>query len=376
MIPGTIWLFAERRVTDETKRYSDMRRPMQFLGIETSCDETAAAVVADGRTVRSSVVSSQIDQHRPFGGVVPEIASRAHVDLLPDVVEAALLQAGLSWDGLDGIAVTYGPGLASSLQIGLRAAQALALRLGKPLHGVNHLAGHCYSILLDPAVASPESVLPLIVLLVTGGHTMLVRVDAWGTYRLLGQTLDDAVGEALDKGATLMGLGYPGGPEIEKAARGGDPARHDFPRGLRGGGAGWYGALPRACCFSFSGLKTALRYMCQQHPEYAAEPERKHLAASYQEAAFDALLDRLERALAQEAVPQFACVGGVARNERLRAKLDALATRCGVRWYTVPPAYCTDNAAMIAGLAGHLAGQGVQNPLPDDVQPNLPLCRT
>lgn len=346
---------------------------MRVLGIETSCDETAAAVVVDGRTVESSVILSQIADHRPYGGVVPEIAARSHVEALPAVVADALNQAACNWDELDLIAVTHGPGLASSLRVGIAAAQALAQRTGKPLCGINHLAGHLYSIWLDPDVDAPATLFPMIVHLVTGGHTLLVRVDAIGQYRLLGQTLDDAVGEALDKGATLMGLGYPGGPEIEQAAVGGDPARHPFPRGLRHNSDGWCGSLPRDLCFSFSGLKTALRYLVHDHPEWAQGKERAHLAASYQEAAFDALLDRLERALSRESVSRFACVGGVARNQRLRAKLEALAMRAHASLYTAPAAYCTDNAAMIAGLAGQMALSGCPLPAATDSLPNLGL---
>ena len=347
---------------------------MQILGIETSCDETAAAVVEDGTTVRSHKVLSQIPAHRPYGGVVPEIASRAHVEALFPILNDALDQAGTDWDSVDRIAVTHGPGLASSLLIGVTAGQALALRTNKPLTGVNHLAGHLYSIFLDPALPDPEAVCPMVVLLATGGHTLLVRMDGVENYRLLGQTLDDAVGEALDKGATLMGLGYPGGPEIEKAAAGGDPAKHLFPRGLQGGGGTVSGGLTRDRCFSFSGVKTALLYLLREHPEYLSDPqERAHLAASYQEAAFDALLDRLERTVREEGVRHFACVGGVAKNQRLRAKLDNLATRLDIRMHLAPMTYCTDNAAMIAGLAGAAALRGIP-PVPvGDVYPNLPL---
>jgi len=347
---------------------------MLILGIESSCDETAAAVVRDGREVLSSIVLSQIAQHRPYGGVVPEIASRAHVEAIAPVVREAMREAGVDWNDLDQIAVTQGPGLASSLLIGVTAARGLALRLNKPLNGIHHLAGHLYSIFLDPATPPPGEICPMIVLLATGGHTMLIRVDELSRQHLLGQTLDDAVGEALDKGATLMGLGYPGGPEIERAAAGGDPKRHAFPRGLRGGSGPVLGGMPRERCFSFSGLKTALLYLLRDHPEYAQGDALADLAASYQEAAFDALLDRLERVLRDEQVQHFACVGGVARNQRLRDKMDALAQRLGVRYYVAPMAYCTDNAAMIAGVAGALTMKGHPLQPVEDVQPNLPLA--
>ncbi len=346
---------------------------MLVLGIETSCDETAAAVVRDGREVLSHIVLSQVAAHRPYGGVVPEIASRAHVEAVAPVLNDALEKAGAHWDEVDQIAVTHGPGLASSLMIGVTAARALALRLNKPLTGVNHLAGHLYSVFLDPAIGEPESVCPMIVLLVTGGHTMLIRMDSVSEYQLLGQTLDDAVGEALDKGATLMGLGYPGGPEIEKAAVGGDPGRYPFPRGLRGGRGEVAGGLPRERCFSYSGLKTSLLYVLRDHPEHLTNGELPHLAASYQEAAFDALLDRLERVVREEGVKHFACVGGVAKNKRLRAKLEDLADRLDAELHVAPMTYCTDNAAMIAGVAGAHAMHGLPPTPVDDVHPNLPL---
>ncbi len=346
---------------------------MLVLGIETSCDETAAAVVRDGREVLSHIVLSQIAKHRPYGGVVPEIASRAHMEALMPVLDDALRQAGAAWNDIDQLAVTHGPGLASSLLVGVTAARALAMRLDKPLAGINHLAGHLYSVFLDPTVAEPESICPMIVLLATGGHTLLVRVDSISSARVLGQTLDDAVGEALDKGATLMGLGYPGGPEVEKAAAGGDPERYPFPRGMQGGSGPVAGGLPRDRCFSYSGLKTALLYLLRAHPEYLTNGELPHVAASYQEAAFDALLDRLERAVRAERVEHFACVGGVAKNRRLRAKLEDLAGQVNAQLHVAPMTYCTDNAAMIAGLAGALALGGFPPAPVDDVHPNLPL---
>lgn len=346
---------------------------MLVLGIESSCDETAAAVVCNGTDVRAHVVLSQIAAHRPYGGVVPEIASRAHVEAMAPVIQDAMQRADARWEDLDRIAVTHGPGLASSLLIGVTAARALALRIERPLVGVNHLAGHLYSIFLDPAIGTPEEVCPLVVLLVTGGNTLLVRMDAIDSYHVLGQTLDDAVGEALDKGATLMGLGYPGGPEIERAAKGGDAQRHAFPRGLQGSGGEVCGTLPRDRCFSFSGLKTALLYTLRDHPEYKEGEALAHLAASYQEAAFDALLDKLERTVKEEGVRHMACVGGVAKNQRLRAKLEEAAVRTGATLHVAPLTYCTDNAAMIAGLASARAMRGLPLVPVQDVHPNLPL---
>ena len=203
---------------------------MNVLGIETSCDETAASVVVDGRQVLSSIISSQIAKHAPYGGVVPEIASRAHVEALPLVMEQAVQESGLSWDDLDRIAVTIGPGLASSLLIGASAAKALSLRTGLPLSLVNHLEGHVYSIFLGDDAPQPEDVCPYLCLLVSGGHTSLIRVNAIGDYEMLGSTIDDAAGEAFDKGATLLGLDYPGGPVIDRIAKEGDPTFHRFPR--------------------------------------------------------------------------------------------------------------------------------------------------
>jgi N6-L-threonylcarbamoyladenine synthase len=322
---------------------------MNVLGIETSCDETAAAVVRDGRHVLSNVVLSQIAQHAPYGGVVPEIAARSHVECLPGVIEKAVTDADLDWPDIDTLAVTYGPGLASSLLVGMAAAKALAQRLGRPLIAINHLEAHLYSIFLDPDLPGPDKLCPLLILLVSGGHSCLVRMMGLGQYALLGQTLDDAAGEAFDKGATLLGLGYPGGPEIQRSSEGGDPAFVKFPRGRP---TKPISALDPNVCFSFSGLKTALLYYLKDHPD-AAVPD---VAASYQEAIVDSLLDRTSRALNGDQC--LAAVGGVALNARLRDRLGELANDAGLRYIPAGRAYCTDNAAMIAGLAG--AGRGIQ----------------
>ena len=326
---------------------------MNVLGIETSCDETSAAVVRDGTQVLSSIVFSQVAEHRPYGGVVPEIASRRHVEELPAIVERALAQSGLGWGDVDEVAVTHGPGLASSLLIGLTAAKALALRLGKPLAGVNHVEAHVHSLFLGAGAPAPREVCPVLVLMVSGGHTGLLRMDGPGAYRLLGQTLDDAAGEALDKGAHVLKLGYPGGPAIEKAAAGGDPGFVRFPRGMEGQAPGEStGGLDRDLCFSFSGLKTALLYYVRGRPAVLSDGSLKDVAASYQEAVFDALLARTERAIRRSRVAALGCVGGVARNRRLRAQLEALAAREGVRLLLAAPEFCTDNAAMVAAVAG------------------------
>ena len=346
---------------------------MLVLGIESSCDETAAAVVRGGREVLSSVVNSQIASHRPYGGVVPEIASREHVGNFPVVAAEAVAQAGVAWEALDAIAVTHGPGLVSSLLIGLSGARALGQALGKPVWGVNHLEAHVAGMFLDPAAPAPDDACPALVLMVSGGHSCLVEMLGVGRYRLLGQTLDDAAGECLDKGANLLGLGYPGGPVIERAAQGGDPAYVKFPRGMEHAkNRTTDNGLEIEMCFSFSGLKTALLYHLKNHPEDRAR-HLADLAASYQEAVMDSLALRAERALANTGARTLACVGGVAKNASLRGKLEALARRRRARLLLTPLAYCTDNAAMVAAAAGLRAGAGLANPPAVEADPSLPL---
>ncbi|MDD2519560.1 MAG: tRNA (adenosine(37)-N6)-threonylcarbamoyltransferase complex transferase subunit TsaD, partial [Kiritimatiellae bacterium] len=318
---------------------------MLLLGIESSCDETAAAVVRDGREVLSSVVHSQIASHRPYGGVVPEIASREHVGAFPVVAAGAVERAGVSWADLDAIAVTHGPGLVSSLLIGLSGARALGQVLGKPVWGVNHIEAHLAGMFLDPAAPDPADACPLLALMVSGGHSCLVEMDRVGGYRMLGQTLDDAAGECLDKGANLLGLGYPGGPAIERAAQGGDPAFVHFPRGLEHAKNRTTGnGLAIEMCLSFSGLKTSLLYHLKNHPD-DRERHPADLAASYQEAVMDSLATRAERALSATGARTLACVGGVAKNAVLRGKLEELARRHAAALLLTPLAYCTDNAA-------------------------------
>ncbi len=346
---------------------------MIILGIETSCDETAAAVVRDGRDVLSNVIYTQIAHHRPYGGVVPEIASRKHVEHLPKVIGEAMTQAAVPWEALDAVAVTSGPGLASSLLVGIAAAKGLALRLRKPLVAINHLEAHIYSAFLGPDRPTPSEAGAFLALIVSGGHTCFVRVEGIGRYRLIGRTVDDAAGEAFDKGANLLQLGYPGGPVIDKAAREGNPDFLAFPRGyVKKLHARIKGLAPRYCV-SFSGLKTALLYYLREHPVGSApDITVPNLAAAYQEAIVDTLVQRSRHA--SETASTLALVGGVSLNRRLREKLAVMAARRpGLKLLLAAPAYCTDNAAMIAGLAAHklAAAPPLREAMRLDADPNL-----
>ncbi len=336
---------------------------MIILGIETSCDETAAAVVRDGRVVLSNIVYSQIKLHRAYGGVVPEIASRKHVEIMPHVLQQAIDGASIRWSDVEAIAVTQGPGLASSLLVGLSAAKGLALRLGIPLIGINHLEGHLFSAFIGPDAPVFPDLCPFTALIVSGGHTTLLRVQGPGRYQLLGSTIDDAAGEAFDKGSNLLGLGYPGGPAIDKASRGGNPEAVDFPRGRQKG---------HLFSFSFSGLKTALLYHLKQHPIPAGDSARlADVAASYQEAIVDALLERTVVA-ARDGRP-VAVVGGVSLNKRLREKLTLCSREKGFPLVLSAPAFCTDNAAMIAAVAHYGLGLRDESALHMDCEPRLEL---
>jgi N6-L-threonylcarbamoyladenine synthase len=299
-----------------------------ILGIETSCDETAAALVTDEGEIRSSVVSSQAELHARYGGVVPEVASRRHLELVTPVIREALAEAGAGLEDVDRIAVTRGPGLIGALLVGLAAAKAVAWSRRLPLVPVDHLDGHVASLYLQPDQLEP----PFLCLLASGGHTMLLDVRSHTERDLLGSTLDDAAGEAFDKGARLLGLPYPGGREIDRLARRGDPSAYDFPV-----------ARVPGLDFSFSGLKTALLYAVRELGEDELEARRVDLAASYQHAIVQALVEGVRAAADQTGRRQVAIVGGVAANSALRAALpDAAAA---------PLALCTDNAAMIASAA-------------------------
>ncbi len=346
---------------------------MIVLGIETSCDETAAAVVRDRGEVLSNVIHSQVKLHAPYGGVVPEIASRSHLERLPGVVRQAMEDARMAWEQLDGIAVTYGPGLASSLLVGLSAAKGLALSLGRPLVGVHHLAAHLYSVFLAPEAFSCRELLPILGLVVSGGHTLLIEVARDGACRVVGQTLDDAAGEAFDKAAQILGLGYPGGPEIERAARRATAAAAPgFPRGRIRPGNPALGSMRAELCFSFSGLKTSLMSYCRQSPP-ENDAQRDAIAAGYQEAIVDALAGRCDLALKTGGYRSLAVGGGVSLNQALRERLRNVVSAHGLPLLLPPPAYCGDNAAMIAALAAAGGGRWGDDALSLDVVPSLTL---
>ncbi len=341
---------------------------MIVLGIESSCDETAAAVVEDGSTVLSSIVFSQIHLHSPYGGVVPEIASRSHVEVISSVIQEAIDKAGCGWEKIDAVAVTYGPGLASSLLVGISTAKALALRLNVPLFAVNHLHGHIFSPFLADDAMEFAAACPFLSLVVSGGHTCLVRVDGLDKMELLGQTIDDAAGEAFDKGATLLGLGYPGGPVIDKVSRDGDCKFVKFPQGRPRSGKSPVGNLNPELCFSFSGLKTALLYYLRDNP-VTENSDIASIAASYQNAIVRALVERCEKAIGDMKV--LATGGGVSLNGSLRSGLRDMAERKGIELLLTPPAYCGDNAAMIAALVGMGHGISGDKAMQIDAEPAL-----
>ena len=336
---------------------------MRILALESSCDETAAAVVENGRNVLANVVLSQIAAHRPYGGVVPEIACRAHLEEMSAIVAEALKQSKMTFSDLDGIAVTHGPGLASSLLMGISTAKALAMATGLPLYPVNHLHGHIASVFLGDDAPEPDASCPMLLLLATGGHSNLIRIRSWGEFDMLGRTIDDAAGEALDKGAKLLGLGYPGGPEVEALAQSGDAKAVAFPYGLAvKGDPCTPEGLKKRLCFTFSGLKTSLMYHLKKFPEQAAGPAAADVAASYQQAVMKSLIQPMDRALAGGGYQSVACVGGVAKNKVLRGSLDDLAERYSVPLHLAQMQYCTDNAAMIAAAGCRMIAAGLLEP--------------
>ena len=306
------------------------------LAFETSCDETAAAVV-EGRRVLSNVLSSQVEAHARFGGVVPEVAARAHVEAIRSLTHRALGEAGVHPDDLDGVAATRGPGLSGPLLVGYSFAKAMAWSRGLPFIGVDHMEGHLFAPRLDFEDFQP----PAVVLLASGGHSQVVLVQGWGDYRVLGETIDDAAGEAFDKLARFMGLGFPGGPAIDALSEGGDPDAVRFPRALPG----------RRYDFSFSGLKTSVVTRLQKAKEAGALPSREDAAASIQEAIVDVLVQKTMNAVEDSGVEAVGGGGGVLANRRLRARLQEEADRRGVGLFLPRPVLCTDNGAMI-GAAG------------------------
>ena len=311
---------------------------MLALGIESSCDETAAALVRDDRTILADCVLSQFEDHRPYGGVVPEIAARAHLDHVDHLIAAALKQADVTLDEVDLIAATGGPGLIGGVIVGVTTGKALALAANKPFLAVNHLEGHALSARLAPGLE-----FPYLLLLVSGGHCQLLAVEGVGRYRRLGATIDDAAGEAFDKVAKLMGLGYPGGPAVEKAAKSGDPARFDLPRPMRG---------RPGCDFSFSGLKNAVR-LAWTGLASPSDQDRADLAAAFQMAVADSMADRVKNGLIEfqtryPGAAKLVLAGGVAANQAIRTRLSLLAEKRGAELVAPPMKLCTDNAAMIA----------------------------
>jgi N6-L-threonylcarbamoyladenine synthase len=326
-----------------------------ILGIETSCDETAAAIVVGGTDVRSSVVSSQVDLHARYGGVVPEIASRAHVELLTPVVAQAVVEAGVEESSIDAVAATVGPGLVGSLLVGVSAAKSLALVWDVPFVAVNHLEAHLYAALVE----DPSLELPIVVLIVSGGHTMLVEMQDHGQYRLLGSTVDDAAGEAFDKVARYLGLGYPGGPAIDRLAMDGDPSAIRFPRAM----------LDDGYDFSFSGLKTAVVNHVRKHPDVSTAD----VCASFQDAVVDVLVTKARRAAAEVGAKGMCLGGGVAANSHLRERFLDACTADGVHGFLPSRAMCTDNAAMVAATAWWRLQADGPSPLDAGADPNLRL---
>lgn len=331
------------------------------LGIETSCDETSAAVVAGGETILSNIVSSQIDLHRKFGGVVPEIASRKHLELINPVIAEALREAQVKVENLSAVAVTQGPGLVGALLVGLATAKALSYATGLDLVGVNHIEGHIYANFLEHRKLNP----PLIALIVSGGHTTLAQMKDHGNYEILGQTLDDAAGEAFDKVAGFLGLGYPGGPLIDRIARQGNPQAINFPRAMLGA---------KSYDFSFSGLKTAvLNYVSKAKAE-GRIISTADLCASFQAAVIDVQVHKLIEAAKEKNIHRIVLAGGVAANTYLREKASRRAKEEGLQLSYPSAALCTDNAAMIACLGYFRWQQGNRLSLAAKADPNLPLA--
>lgn len=309
------------------------------MAIESSCDETACAIIKNGHEICANVVSTQIKIHEKFGGVVPEVASRKHLEYIDIVIEEALSESGYTFDELDAVAVTMGPGLIGALLVGLSTAKGLAYAINKPLIGVHHIEGHIYANFL----AHQDITLPCICLVVSGGHTNIVKISEHGFYQILGQTVDDAAGEAYDKVARAIGLGYPGGPKIDKLAKEGNPKAIQFPRAK----------LDQPLNFSFSGLKSAvLNYLNQAEMKQEAI-NRADVAASFQDSVVDVLCDHTMKAMEETGITTLLLAGGVSANSRLRERIDELCVKNGYKLYYPPLSLCTDNAAMIGAAAAY-----------------------
>ncbi len=333
---------------------------MLVLGIETSCDETAVGIVEDRFHLRANVIASQVELHAPYGGVVPEVAARAHLAALLPTVDMALVEAGCGLADIDGIAVTNGPGLIGALLVGVSGAKGLALARDLPLVGVNHLRAHVEVAQLQYGELEP----PILALVVSGGHTSLVVAEADGSFRQLGATIDDAAGEAFDKIARFLGLGYPGGPEIDRHARDGDPKAFRFPRALRDG----------SYDFSLSGLKTAVIRELRRMEAEGREPVIADVAASFQEAIVDVQVEKSLAAAAAEGIDTAVIAGGVAANSRLRERMTAACDEAGIRLLLPDRALCTDNGAMVAAAGANLFAAGQHHDLGLEVDPSLPLA--
>ena len=333
---------------------------MKILAIESSCDETAAAVVEDGRKVLSSVISSQISIHTKFGGVVPEIASRKHIENINPVIKQALFDANMKLDEVDAIAVTYGPGLVGALLVGVAEAKAIAYATNKPLIGVHHIEGHISANYIENQDLEP----PFICLVVSGGHTHLVVVKDYGEYEILGKTRDDAAGEAFDKIARAVGLGYPGGPKVDALAKEGNPKAIDFPRGIVNGSP---------YDFSFSGLKSAVLNYLNQCEMKGEQVNRADVCASFQASVVDSLVSRAFAALKDYGYTKLAIAGGVASNSAIRSAFTQRCKEEGIEFYYPSPILCTDNAAMIGSAAYYDYKNGITHGLDLNAVPNLKL---
>lgn len=331
---------------------------IQILAIESSCDETAAAVVKNGREVLSNIISSQIELHKLYGGVVPEIASRKHIEKINQVIEEALVTANVTLEDIDAIGVTYGPGLVGALLVGVAEAKAISYATGKPLVGVHHIEGHVSANYIEHKELEP----PFLCLIVSGGHTHLVLVKAYGEYEIIGRTRDDAAGEAFDKVARAIGLGYPGGPKIDKMSKEGDKNAVQFPRGHIEGSP---------YDFSFSGLKSAVLNYINSCEMKNIEINRADIAASFQEAVIDVLVSRTMLAAKDYSMKQVAIAGGVAANSSLREAMLAAGKRNNISIYYPSPIYCTDNAAMIGAAAYYEYLKGARSGLDLNAVPNL-----